>query len=110
MTDACEKDDALRLACPAYPLVDVLRKLKCADVFLSNCLEGERMIVRAPWRSDEPCRYMVSWRGRKDGDVFNAIRSFVDARKGRVINFYELAYPGDTRVTGTAVEFTCVPQ
>jgi hypothetical protein len=108
--DMHEKDDVLRLACPAYPLINILRNMACADVFLSSCFDGEQMIVQAPWRSDEPCRYIVSWRGRKDQRVFSEISSFVSRSKGKVVNFYELAYPGDLRVTGTAVEFTCPPE
>lgn len=109
--DVHDKDDVMRLAGPAYPIVNILQKLACADVFLSNCFDGEQMIVRSPIsRSDEPCRYMVSWRGRKDQRVFSEIRAFVSRNNGRVVGLYELAYPGDSRVSGTAVEFTCMPE
>jgi hypothetical protein len=99
------KDNALRLG-PAYPLIGILRRLGCTDVFLSNCYDDEA-IFYVMWRSIEPCRYMISWRGVKDKMVFTAIRAFVGTNNGRIVNFYEIAYPGEREVTGTSVEFTC---
>lgn len=100
------KDDVLRLGSPAYPLIGKLQRLGCNDVFLNNCIDDEdRMTVL--WRSTEPCRYLIHWRGRADKPVFDAIRSFAGDNGGRVVNFYQVAYPGDLKVTGTGVEFTC---
>jgi hypothetical protein len=105
MTLAVEiKDDVLRLASPAYPLIGVLRKLGCVDVYLSIPFDED--LVYAIWRSTEKNRYMIMWRG-KTTMPYTAIRKFIDANKGRLVNTYQVAYPGEGVLNGQAVEFTC---